>query len=57
LSDNNCTKEKDFAVFRLLKNIGGDVKMNCEYCEKHFVDSLDGLAVYCFHRILHGEIQ
>ncbi len=28
--------------------------MNCEYCRKYFVDSLDGITVYCFHTILHG---
>jgi len=32
-------------------------QMNCEHCEKYFVDSADGLAVYWFHLILHGEIQ
>lgn len=32
-------------------------EMNCKYCERYFVDPFDGLAVYCFHEILHGEIQ
>jgi len=31
--------------------------MNCEHCEKYFVDSLDGLAIYYFHLILHGDTQ
>ncbi len=31
--------------------------MNCEHCRKYFVDSLDGITVYYFHLILHGEIQ